>query len=153
MSAHRHYQQGFTLLEVMIASFVLSVGLLGVAGLQGVSLKMTQGSYLRLQAVNLSYEIIDAMRANRTAASAAGYNGSVTATCNSALTYSVTSTVAKADLTIWGNRLACLLPNGSGTIAQTGNLFTVRVTWNDTRFDGQTDSADTYHSFNFTTEL
>ncbi len=151
MTTYRHYQQGFTLLEVVIAAFVLSVGLLGVAGLQGVSIKMAQGSYLRVQAVNLAYEITDAMRANKT--NLASYLGTVTATCNPTLAYSWTGALAAADLAIWGNRLACLLPNGSGTIAQTSNLVTVTVTWNETRFEGQTSGADVYQSFNFTTEL
>jgi len=147
-----HHQRGFTLLEVVIAAFVLSVGLLGVAGLQGISLKMTQGSYLRVQAVNLAYEITDAMRANKI--NAANYNGAVTATCNTTLVYSWTTPIAAADLAIWGNRLACLLPNGSGTIAQAGDLFTITVTWNETRLEGQNpDDEDTYQSFNVTTEL
>jgi type IV pilus assembly protein PilV len=153
----KYHQRGFTLLEVVIAAFVLSVGLLGVAGLQGISLKMTQGSYLRGQAVNLAYEITDAMRANK--AKAGDYAKTIPSTCNTALAYSWTTPIAAADLAIWGNRLACLLPNGSGTIAQAGDLFTITVTWNETRFEGQTadaktaDAKDTYQSFSFTTEL
>jgi len=143
-----YYQQGFTLLEVMISALVLSVGLLGLAGLQGVSLKMSQGSYLRVQAVNLAYEITDSMRANK--ANAASYDGTVTATCNTALAYSWSSDIADSDLTLWGNRLACLLPGGSGTIVSTvGNPFvTVTITWNETRLGG----SDT-QSFSLTTEL
>jgi len=63
-SATRPSQQGFNLVEVMIALVVLAVGLLGLAGLQNFSLKTTHQSYQRTQATILIHEIIDRMRAN-----------------------------------------------------------------------------------------
>ncbi|MBN2886612.1 MAG: type IV pilus modification protein PilV, partial [Chromatiaceae bacterium] len=70
MSRARHIalprrQRAFTLIEVLVAVLVLSVGLLGLAGLHGVSLKLNRGAALRTQASQLAYEITDAMRANR----------------------------------------------------------------------------------------
>ena len=61
-------QRGFTLLEVLIAVMLLAVGLLGLAGLQAVSLRNNHSAYLRSQATMLTYEIIDGMRTNRSAA-------------------------------------------------------------------------------------
>ena len=61
-------QRGFTLLEVLIAVMLLAVGLLGLAGLQAVSLRNNHSAYLRSQATMLTYEIIDSMRTNRSAA-------------------------------------------------------------------------------------
>ena len=58
-------QEGVTLVEVLIAVLVLSVGLLGVAGLQGTSLRNSYSAYQRSQAVSLGYEVIDALRAAR----------------------------------------------------------------------------------------
>lgn len=55
---------GFSLLEVLIALLVLSLGLLGLAALQVTSLKFNTESYYRTQATFLAYDIIDRMRAN-----------------------------------------------------------------------------------------
>lgn len=132
-------QQGFTLIEVLIAALVLSVGLLGLAGLQAVSLKMNHGSYLRVQATNLGYEIADAMRANRN--SVAQYDDA----------FSPRSAATTADITAWNTRLASLLPSGSGTIdiPASSTTATITIIWDETRIEG---SAST-QSFAFTTAL
>ena len=62
------YLNGFTLLEVMIALLILSIGLLGLAALQATSLKINHGALLRTQATFLTYDMMDRLRANRTAA-------------------------------------------------------------------------------------
>ena len=64
MTFHR-YQAGFSLLEVMIAVVVLSVGLLGMALLQSTSLRASNASNERGQATMLVYEMMDMVRANR----------------------------------------------------------------------------------------
>ena len=56
--------KGFTLVEIMIAVFVLAIGLLGMAGLQMASLKNNHSAYLRTQAVQYAYDIADRMRIN-----------------------------------------------------------------------------------------
>jgi len=61
---HRFRQSGFTLLELMVALFVLAIGLLGIAGLQSFSLKNTQISGKQTYAMLYSQEMIDNMRAN-----------------------------------------------------------------------------------------
>ncbi len=43
-------QKGFTLIEVMVAVFVLVVGTLGMAGMQAVSVRESQNSIFRSQA-------------------------------------------------------------------------------------------------------
>lgn len=58
-------QRGVTLIEVMIAVLILSIGLLGMAALTGVSVRNTQSANYRTQATNLAYEAIDMMRANK----------------------------------------------------------------------------------------
>jgi len=66
--------QGFTLLEVMIALFVLGIGLIGVAGLQSVSTSMSAQSAKRSQAVMLAQDMADRMRANQEAVDAGNYD-------------------------------------------------------------------------------
>ncbi|MEJ2142634.1 MAG: type IV pilus modification protein PilV, partial [Gammaproteobacteria bacterium] len=54
---------GFSLLEVMIAMVIFSIGLIGLAGLQSASLGYNHSAYLRSQATYLAYNILDKMRA------------------------------------------------------------------------------------------
>ncbi|WP_132976018.1 type IV pilus modification protein PilV [Thiobaca trueperi] len=133
-------QRGFTLIEVLIAALVLSVGLLGLAGLQSVSLKLNQGSYLRTQATNLAYEITDAMRANRD--KVAAYKGNAEAEeCEGDFTRTG-SNIAEDDFNEWANRLACLLPEGQGNISASGNQITVTICWNDSRSESEESESD-----------
>jgi type IV pilus assembly protein PilV len=67
-------QRGATLIEVMVAVVVLSIGLLGVAALQASALRSNQSSFDRSQAVIHSYSVLDAMRANANAAREGAYN-------------------------------------------------------------------------------
>jgi len=56
--------RGFTLLEVLIALLVLSIGLLGLAALQTIGLRSSQMATLRTLAVQETYAITERMRAN-----------------------------------------------------------------------------------------
>jgi len=58
-------QRGLSLVEVLVAVLVLSVGLLGLAALQGISLQSSQAAYFRTQATNAAYEVAEFTRANR----------------------------------------------------------------------------------------
>ena len=72
MSRASGAQSGFTLLEVMIAVVILSVGLLGMALLQSTSLRAAQTTNERSQATMLVYEMMDMVRTNRRQASQYG---------------------------------------------------------------------------------
>ena len=65
---------GFTLVEVLVAIVVLSIGLLGLAALQITSLQFNSNSYLRTQATVVAYDLIDRMRSNRAAFAANSYH-------------------------------------------------------------------------------
>lgn len=54
--------RGVSMIEVMVAVLVLSVGLLGMAALQGVSMRNNQSANHRTQATNLAYQLIDIAR-------------------------------------------------------------------------------------------
>lgn len=56
---------GFSLLEVLIALVVLSVGLLGLAALQATGLRSSSSALQRNQAVLFASDMADRMRANR----------------------------------------------------------------------------------------
>lgn len=57
-------QSGFSLIEVLVAIVILSLGILGLAGLQATSIRNTSASGQRTIAINLAADIADRMRAN-----------------------------------------------------------------------------------------
>lgn len=61
-------ETGASLLEVLISVLILSIGILGIAALQSVSLRNTASAEARSAAVIQSYAMFDMMRANRAAA-------------------------------------------------------------------------------------
>jgi len=67
-------QRGFTMIEVLVALVVLSIGLLGAAKLQVLAVRYNSQSFLRGQAVVLAYDMADRMRANPTAVAAGNYD-------------------------------------------------------------------------------
>ncbi|MFZ1344996.1 type IV pilus modification protein PilV [Thiothrix eikelboomii] len=69
----RRSQAGFNLLEVLIATLVLSLGLLGLAGLQVGSLKATQNASLKQGATLVLYDLLERMRSNRQTVLAGDY--------------------------------------------------------------------------------
>lgn len=126
--------RGFTLLEVLVAIVVLSIGLLGLAGLMASSLKNSHSAYQRTQATWLAYDALDRMRANRQVALAGGYNLALGAAPGG-------SALAATDLGEWDAALANTLPAGDGSIAvAAGGAVKIIVQWNDTRGTGGNDA-------------
>jgi type IV pilus assembly protein PilV len=123
-----HYR-GFSLIEVMIAILVLAFGMLGVAAMQAVSLKNSQSSFERSQAVLETYTIVDAMRANRSRAIIGEYDLSDW-TCSPP---SATS-LATIELADWIDSLkANLNDSACGKIACSSAGCSVEVRWDDSR--------------------
>lgn len=69
--------RGISLVEILVTILVVSIGLLGLAGLQGVSTQYNHSSYLRTHANNMAYDIADRMRANREAAMDGDYDADI----------------------------------------------------------------------------
>ncbi|WP_341649484.1 type IV pilus modification protein PilV [Thauera humireducens] len=67
-------ENGTTLIEALVAMVVLSVGVLGMVGLQANALKLNQTSLQRSQATILAYAILDQMRSDTAAARAGDYD-------------------------------------------------------------------------------
>ena len=66
-------QRGVSLLEVLIAVLVLSVGLLGIAGLQTANLRNSQSAQQRTIAVVLATSMAERIRSNVVIARAGGF--------------------------------------------------------------------------------
>lgn len=68
-------QRGVGILEVLIALVVVSIGVLGLAGMQLNGMRVAKGSYNRSQAVMYTETIIAQMRANPKGVALKSYNG------------------------------------------------------------------------------
>ncbi len=62
--SQKSQQTGYSLIEVLIAIVVTSIGLLGLAAMQATGLRNNHSAYQRSQATVLAYDIADRMRAN-----------------------------------------------------------------------------------------
>ena len=152
--------KGFTLMEVLVALAVLTIGLLGIAGMQLFSLKTNHDAYLRTQAGYLAHSLVDKMRANRDEALAGSYTINIddgpTISANCYSTNCGSSSLAQFDLNLWkcelgkfSNDAICstalnvtpTLPSGDGSVSLNGNEITVTVQWLDSRNRDATTST------------
>jgi len=118
MLALHNRQAGFSLIEVLVASLVLSIGLVGVAGLQAVSLKNNQSAYMRSQASALAYDLADRMRSNVNGAESGFFDpeqAAANAQCSTPAGCSPQE-MAENDLSEWLITLTGILPMGSGFV-------------------------------------
>ena len=138
-----HRQDGFSLIEVLVAVLIVAVGVLGIVGLQLVTLRTNTGAMMRSQATQFAYNILDRARANP----GANYVIALTApapvapNCDGAGANCSRQQMATFDLAGWFTDLA-QLPSGDGAIALNGDIITVTVQWNDNR-DGTTVPTST----------
>ena len=143
---------GFTLIEVLISTVVLSIGLLGMAALVASSIKNNQSAYFRSQATQLAYDIADRMRANGTASdnylSSNIADATQHAVCATVSTSCTPQNMAENDLYQWHSALISNLPGGTGTIINAGGIFTVTVNWDDNH-DGLIDNNDPNFQMSF----
>ncbi len=128
--------RGFTLLEVLVALVVLSIGLLGLSGMQTTSLRNNHSAFLRSQATVVTNDILDRMRANRDSALDGDYDLLYTetpATSGCSGTACSATDVANRNLGEWRSFVA-RLPEGEGQVTfPTAGVAEVRVRWADTR--------------------
>jgi len=109
----RSRESGYTLLEVLIALLVFSIGLLGLAAMLVSAVKGNHKAYYHSQAVNVAQAVADGMRANAVAVWQDRYNtgftsGGVPANC----TPCNPQQTAERDIAGWGRMAATLLPAG-----------------------------------------
>ncbi|MCQ4163779.1 type IV pilus modification protein PilV [Tahibacter harae] len=116
----RSKNRGFSLLEVLIALMIFSVGLLGLAGLMVVSVKTNNGAYQRTQAAFLAQSMVDRMRANSMGVWGGNYNATVPGGSNPTCPCTVAQ-LAQRDLYWWGQELTNFLPNPAATVRCVNN--------------------------------
>ncbi len=139
------------MIEVSVALLILSFGMLGIVGVQAVSLKANQGAYFRTIATTLSVDIVERMRANLVGVENGDYDdvaGAATAACFTAAGCSPAQMAAQ-DVIDWTALVAAALPSGDavvcldsspndGTAAANacdgaGTVYAIKVWWDDNR--------------------
>lgn len=145
------FTDGFTLLEVLVTIVIISVGMLGLAGLQARGLQNNHSSLQRTLAVYQAYDMADRMRANIVGVNNNNYDnlsgtpsdpGCITSGCTPAQ-------LTDYDMRIWNLANASLLPNGVGVVCRdsspedgtsaaagcdgTGTIYAIKLWWSDDR--------------------
>jgi type IV pilus assembly protein PilV len=144
--------RGFTLVEVLVSLVILSIGLLGIAKLMLFSSHSNDSAYLRSQATDLAYQMLDNMRANSVQAAATAYDTAYTSLATSpgftCVGAGACPNLALYDVYQWKLRLdatsgfvpAGALPGGRGQIvtatAAGQTTVTIYVQWDDSVAEG-----------------
>ena len=159
-------KRGYTLIEVLVATLVLSTGIMGVAAMQTLSFQTGQGAYARIQAIYLVQDMFERMRANPQGYATTTIYDSIDTDASTDTPGSGCATsaagctalqMAQQDVREWtwhfANTTGAVdyrptLPNGRGTVTRTAdtNIFTVTVSWDERGFDAEgnlTRSLDT----------
>jgi len=148
-----HLARGFSLLEALVALVILSVGLLGIAGLQARGLLNNVNANFRTQASFLADDLADRMRANKRAMTGATKyfdepTGAYTGACLTTSGCSVAA-MARHDFFLWEQQVTGILPLGSGEVCidstpvdgapgapecdGLGGQYAIKVWWDDDR--------------------
>ena len=146
--ANPKHSRGFSLIEALIAFMIISVGMLGIAALQTISMKAGHTAVTRTSAIINTQDIFDRMRANTTQIAAYASTATDMGTdnsCNDVENYS-TNTVTEAtpcsstelaadDVFHWKNSLGqnitasiVVVPPAAPRVL---NLVTVTVSWTE----------------------
>ena len=141
-------QHGVGMIEVLVASLIMSIGFLGLASLQITGLRFNMGANYRTHAAGLVDDMVDRINANAGAKLAGSYNSlnsstitgtvpaciSTSAGCNSA-------SLATYDMLTWcvnfsdctASTPVSVLPASSATVTRNNatGIFTVTVSWTE----------------------
>ncbi len=127
--------EGFTLVEVLIALVILSVGMLGIAGLYVHSMQAGRTSLFRHHAVTLVGDIADRIRANPKAAGAYAVPGGANNNCVDGGINCTPAAMAANDIFLWAQQAADALPTGTVAIvfdnAPSPPTYAITVQWNE----------------------
>ena len=156
-SRSQHRTLGFTLIEVLVAVFVVSVGLLGIAALFTQVHKFNGSALYRVRAITHANDMADRIRANPTARNnftvardaAPGTDSQCHQTSTNAAPIACTpAALAQDEIFHWKLGLSTgptALPNGAGRItyqpatATLPDAYVIRVYWADIYSTSKTD--------------
>jgi type IV pilus assembly protein PilV len=144
--------RGFSMMELLVAVLVLGIGVLGLTGLQVLSLQQGRAALMHGEAVHLAYDIIDRIRANPDGSYAGLAWGEAPPVPDDCVQVRCSAMqMARFDQAMWKCALgsfhdapACTamqeslhgdvraqtgLPHGDGVVSRQGSLLRVHVRW------------------------
>lgn len=130
----KKYSQGFSLVEVLVALVVVSVGMLGVAGLYVNGMQAGRTAMFSHHAVTLAGDVADRIRANpRAGVAYAGDPGDNN--CTKGDVDCTPAEMAAHDIMVFRQQAQDFLPSGTVTIGFDGTTtpaeYTITVGWNE----------------------
>jgi type IV pilus assembly protein PilV len=136
---NKNQSSGFTLLEIMVALLIISIGLLGVATLQVRGQQFNQAAYLRTQATFLAYDLMDRMRANRVEAIEGRYEKQLPVNTSEECdaTACTTTQLINYDLDQWFTMVQETLPTGKAKLDWDDPTYTITLQWKSIIDDGK----------------
>lgn len=128
-------QHGFSLVEVLIALIIMSVGMLGIAGLYVQSMQAGRTSLFSHHAVTLAGDVADRIRANPTAGLAYAAPVGANNNCVGGGTDCNVAEMAANDIDIWQTEADNVLPNGQVTVVYDDTVapptYEITVSWSE----------------------
>ncbi len=133
--AARSGQRGFSLVEVLIALVIMSVGMLGIAGLYVQSMQAGRTATFRHHAVTLAGDVADRIRANPAAGDTYALPGGADNGCVAMGTNCSGPDMAEHDVFLWTQQAQESLPAGDVTITYDGALtpptYQIDIGWTE----------------------
>lgn len=151
-------QSGMSMIEILITIVISAVGLLGLAGMQMVSLKNVNNTQFRTLATIYAYDMAERMRSNRAGVDANGYDAIDGTETDPGCTPCSAAQIAQADAYQWNQLLKASVENGGftdgavGTITANGALHDITVSWSEQSRDTGAMQVDT-KSFTLTVRI
>lgn len=159
---------GFTLLEVLVVLLIMSIGMLGIAGLQATTSRYKINSWAKASTSVLFSDFADRVRANPeesglsyfdtgSAASVSAYAladnwstqsaATLTVSTDCSTTTCTTAQRAVYDMTVWRQQIRRQLPQGGAIVSgNRGSGMNVTLMWFDKQFLTSGNSLDTSRS-------
>ncbi len=127
-------QLGFNLVEVLIALIIMSVGMLGIAGLYVQSLQAGRTSMFRHHAITLAGDVADRIRANP--GGGATYEGTgADNNCVGGTADCTAAEMAEEDILLWEQQADDTLPNGDVAVDHDDSVdpaeYTITISWDE----------------------
>ena len=128
-------QRGFSLIEVLVALIIMSVGMLGIAVLYVQGLQAGRTSLFRHNAVTLASDVADRIRANPTAEATYADEDGADNSCVGEGTDCDATQMAMHDIFVWKQEAAANLPAGDVTVAVNNGItpieYTITIDWTE----------------------
>lgn len=154
----RKNESGSSLIEVVVALFVLAIGMLGVLSMQVKSMQFNQSAYYYSQAVFLANEILENMRSSPSNANTylidlEEKSPEISKNCSAS---GITCTLAEQrdyNLNQWRNNIEKTLVSGKSSVARVGDFYAITVQFDDSRSSTKQDGTMELSEYVLMTEI